>query len=58
MTREEALQYSPMLAGKLAAPTNEGVETVAKKIFEAVRQRRVRENIRHRRMIATPLSEL
>jgi len=37
VTREDVLQYSPMLAGKLAAPTDEGVEVVARKIFAAVR---------------------
>ncbi len=38
VTREDVLQFSPMLAGKLAAPTDEGVEAVAKKIFAAIRQ--------------------
>ncbi len=37
VTREDVLQFSPMLAGKLAAPTDEGVEAVAGKIFTAVR---------------------
>lgn len=39
VTKQEVLKHSPMLAGKLATPTNEGVEAVAKKIFTAVRQR-------------------
>lgn len=37
VTRADVLQYSPMLAGKLAAPTNEGVALVAAKVFAAVR---------------------
>jgi hypothetical protein len=39
---EDVLKFSPMLAGKLAAPTNEGVEAVAQKIFLAIRQGAVR----------------
>ena len=38
VTREDVLQFSPMLAGKLAAPTDEGVAVVAHKIFAAIRQ--------------------
>lgn len=37
VTREQVVRYSPMLAGRLGAPTNEGVHNVAAKIFEAVR---------------------
>jgi hypothetical protein len=37
ITEKDLLQHSPMLAGKLAAPTNEGVESVARKIYAAVR---------------------
>jgi len=37
VTKADVLKYSPMLAGKLAAPTNEGVEAVARKIYAAVR---------------------
>jgi hypothetical protein len=37
VTKEEVLQYSPMLAAKLAAPTDEGVAIVADKIYAAVR---------------------
>ena len=38
VTREDVLKFSPLLAGKLAAPTDEGFGTVAKKIFAAIRQ--------------------
>lgn len=37
ITKEDVMQHSLMLAGKLAAPTNEGVAVVAKKIYAAVR---------------------
>jgi hypothetical protein len=37
VTREEVLNYSPILASKLAAPTDEGVEAVANKIFGVIR---------------------
>jgi hypothetical protein len=40
VTREDVLQFSPILAGKLAAPTDEGVEAVAAKIYAAVRPAR------------------
>jgi hypothetical protein len=38
VTQQDVLQFSPMLAGKLAAPTDEGVVVVAQKIFAAIRQ--------------------
>ncbi len=38
VTHGQVVQFSPMLADKLGAPTNEGVEIVANKIYEAVRQ--------------------
>jgi len=34
---KEVLQYSPLMAGKLAAPTNNGVGFVAARIFEVIR---------------------
>lgn len=37
VTKAEVMRHSPMLAGKLAAPTDEGVEVVANKIYAAVR---------------------
>lgn len=37
VTRADVLEFSPMLAGKLAAPTDEGVEAVAAKVFAAAR---------------------
>jgi hypothetical protein len=37
VTRDDVLQYSPLLAGKLAAPTDDGVDSVAKKVFAAIR---------------------
>jgi TIR domain len=37
VTREDVLQFSAILAGKLAAPTGEGVGAVAMKVFAAVR---------------------
>lgn len=37
ITRDDVLHHSPLLAGKLAAPTEEGVEAVARKIFAAIR---------------------
>ncbi|HSU54154.1 MAG TPA: toll/interleukin-1 receptor domain-containing protein [Candidatus Dormibacteraeota bacterium] len=37
VTSEDVLQHSPMLAGKLAAPTEEGVSIVAQKLFAAIR---------------------
>jgi hypothetical protein len=37
VTRQDVLKYSPLLAGKLAAPTDEGVGEVARKIFAAIR---------------------
>ena len=37
VTSQDVTQYSPMLAGKLAAPTDEGVEAVAATIYAAVR---------------------
>lgn len=38
VTYGQVVQYSPMLADRLGAPTNDGVGIVAAKIFEAVRQ--------------------
>lgn len=38
ITVEEVTKYSPLLAGKLAAPTNQGVESVAKTVFDVVRK--------------------
>lgn len=38
VTHGQVVQYSPMLADRLGAPTNEGVSVVAAKIFEAVRR--------------------
>lgn len=37
ISRDDVLHYSPLLASKLAAPTEKGVEAVAQKIFAAVR---------------------
>jgi hypothetical protein len=42
ITWEDVLKFSPMLAGKLAAPTDDGVGVVAQKIFAAVRQSAVK----------------
>ncbi len=39
VTHGQVVQYSPMLADRLGAPTDEGVDIVAAKIFEAVRHR-------------------
>lgn len=38
VTRDDVLQYSPLLAGKMAAITEIGVKAVAAEIFEVVRQ--------------------
>lgn len=38
ITADEVTKYSPMLAGKLAAPTNQGIELIAKAIFAVVRK--------------------
>jgi hypothetical protein len=37
LTKEDVVKYSPLLAGKLSAPSDQGVEAVARDIYSVVR---------------------
>jgi len=47
VSKEEVTRYSPMLAGKMAALTNKGVDAVAAEIFSVVRPGAARPPITH-----------